>query len=153
MTYTFERTADYALVELILSNPRAYALVANDDAPPLESLRVKPGNYTPILCRAEDGMLVGLFMLVPQEPGIAEVHFCFVPGARYQMIPAGKAFIEWAWRETSLIWLLGPCPSYNRLALRTARRCGFDTAWTESSGLQKDGRPFRLIVTAVRRPD
>lgn len=153
MAFYFEPTADYGLVNLILQNPRTYALVANDDAPPLELFRAKPGDYTPILCRAEDGMLVGLFMLVPQEPGIAEVHFCFVPGARYQMIPAGKAFIQWAWRETSIQWLLGPCPSYNKLALRTAKRCGFVVGWNEDPGLQKDGKPFRLIVTAVRRPD
>ena len=153
MPFQFQITGDYGLVELILSNPRAYKLMANDEAPPLEQFRATRGNYTPVICRSEDGMLVGLFLLVPAEPGVAEVHFCFVPGARYHMVPAGKAFIEWVWRETSYWWLLGLCPSYNKLALRTATRCGFTRGWNENQGLQKDGKPFQLIVTTIRRSD
>lgn len=153
MPFQFQITGDYGLVELILSNPRAYQLMVNDQAPPLERFQVFPGNYTPVICRSEDGMLVGLFLLATVQPNIAEVHFCFVPGARYRMIPAGKEFIEWVWRETSFQWLLGPCPSYNKLALRTAKRCGFQIGWTEDPGLQKHGQAFQLVVTAIRRPD
>lgn len=151
--FHFERTADYGLVNIILSNPRAYDLVVNDSAPPLAEFEALPGNYTPVICRSEDGMLVGLFVLAPTQPKIAEVHFCFTPRSRWKMASAGRAFLEWAWRETPFLWLLGPCPSYNTLALRTARRCGFEPAWEEHPNLRKNGQPFSLIVTAVRRPD
>ncbi len=152
MSFQFQVTADYGLVELILSNPRAYKLMANDEAPALKDFKVQPGDYTPVLCRSEDGMLVGLFLLVPGGGGVTAVHFCFVPGSRWKIVPAGKQFIEWVWRETSTAGLIGAYPDYNRVAARAAKACGFRPGWTENQGQQKDGKPFRLIVTVISRP-
>jgi RimJ/RimL family protein N-acetyltransferase len=149
---TFEHTADYGMVEMILTNPRCYRMMVSDLAPPRAEFRMSGGNYTPILCRADDGLILGMFLLVPLTGQSAEVHLCFVPSAWGQVEEAGKQFLAWIWRETHLQTLLGPVPSYNRLALRVAKACGFREAYTEKVNATRDNAPFERIVTRISRP-
>lgn len=98
-------------------------------------------------------MLAGLFLIVRTgAPRSAEIHFCFLPGSVWQMGEAGREFVEWVWRETVLDTLIGQCPSYNPLALRTAKAAGFRETGREQRQETKDGRPFDLIVTKLQRP-
>ncbi len=157
----FELTTDYSLIESILTEPELYRRMANDSAPPREEFRAAEGNYSAILCKSEE-KLIGLFILVPiavdpsQATGgvsgwQAEVHFCFLPQAWRRAIQAGRAFVEWVWRETAYQTLIGLCPSYNPAALRMAKACGFREASTETAMELRDGHPFDLLVTILKR--
>lgn len=150
---TFQPSTDYELIRIVLTHPRTYSFMANDSAPPLSKFQVQEGNYSAILCRQDDGMLAGLFLIVPTEnPASAEIHFCFLPGSVWQMGEAGREFVQWVWSETALNTLIGKCPSYNPLALRTAKAAGFREAYTEYANETKDGQPFDLLVVKCERP-
>lgn len=149
---TFHPTVDVGLIQTILTHPAVWGLMANDSAPSREGFRVERGNYRAILCRKDDGMLAGLFLLCPTgAPTSAEVHFCFLPHARRRIIQAGREFVAWCWRETSMIELFGAAPTYNRTAFRLAKACGFEELTRQSGAGTKDGKPFDLIVMRIAR--
>jgi len=150
---TFERTTDAALVETILTNPRCYRIMTGDDAPAREQFRVTDSErFIAVLCRMDDGMLAGVFVLFPTHPHVAEVHFCFLPSSWGRTEEGGKAFLAWVWRETSLNTLIGPVPGYNALALALAKRCGFREVRTEHNAVTKGGKMYDLVITKVDRP-
>jgi RimJ/RimL family protein N-acetyltransferase len=149
---TFHPSTDWNLIQGILTDPRLYSFMANDGAPPREDFSAGEGQYMAVLCCNEAGKLTGVFLIVPVDIGSAEIHFCFAPGSAWRMKEAGREFVQWVWRETSLDRLIGPCPSYNPLALRTAKAAGFREAGKIRAKQTKNGKPFHLILTAIERP-
>lgn len=152
-TMTFHPTVDSDLIQLVLTHPKAWRAMVNDSAPSREEFKVERGNYRAIFCRKDDGLLAGLFLLCPTgAPTSAEVHFCFLPHAWGETEQAGKEFVEWVWRETSMLELFGLVPSHNHLALNLALKCGFKEIDRRPDAGTKNGEPFDLIVTRIERP-
>ena len=152
---TFERTADLALVRSILTDPRCWRRMANDDAPEREKFdcSVVAWRCMFILARGGCGEPRALFVMVPTIPTEAEVHFCVVPSAWGRAVEIVTEFLRWAWRETSIVRLYGPVPGYNTLALATARRCGFSIIPApQQRTVTKNGKTYPLILTSIERP-
>lgn len=154
---TFERTRDAHLVRSILTaDERSWRQMVNDRAPAPQDLPLPDlDRLTAVLIR-DDGCLMGLFLLEPHKPHggrSCDVHFVFLPHAWGRRITeaAGRKFIAWAWQH--LVWrrLVGTVPSYNRLALRLAKACGFKQFGTCHRAGTRRGKSFDAILLEVRR--
>jgi len=126
--------------------------MVNDDAPALGDLQVEisPSDLWILVWAADTP--VALFLLCPRGDGAAEVHVCVAPShwGRTERIVLG--FLAWVWTATNLRTLVGPVPSYNRLALKLALATGFQKRDLLAGHGIRRGKPFDLIVTAVERP-
>ncbi len=148
--FTYELTADLQLARSLLVNKQCYRRMANDSAPPPEDLTVLHDETIRYVVAQEEDYNVGLFLL-KSLGGYHEVHFCIAPAAWGCSVEIGQGFLEWVWKNTDLHFLLGPVPSYNRLALKLAKRCGFQEFATCPGGTRR-GVPFSLILLSITRP-
>lgn len=148
----FKPTTDYALLNSILTNPACYRRMANDQAPQIEDFSTKPGNFEAVLM-IRNRKTVGMCLLIPKQPGQAEIHFCFTPESWGRTKDTAIRLVKWIWEHSAAIHsLIGPVPSYNRLALQLAKAAGFVPRAEVASGGTKRGRPFDLIITEATRP-
>ena len=131
----FEFTHDLGLVRSVVTEPHRYHYMANDAAPRLSAFQVTDGEY---VLATDDEKPVAVFVLRGNE-----VHFCFNECRWRRMVEIGKAFVEWIGRP-----LVGPVPSYNRIAFRLAKAVGFTHTRTIPGGT-KSGEPFYLFVMEV----
>jgi len=122
----------------------------NDAAPAREHFRVKPNDSIRYVVIRKDAIPVGMFLLAggPEE---AEIHFCLLPQVWGESFPVGWQAIVWIWTHTQIQKLTGPVPSYNRLALKFARRMGFRPKGIRPGGT-KHGKLFHLILMELPRP-
>jgi RimJ/RimL family protein N-acetyltransferase len=67
-------------------------------------------------------------------------------------VPILEAFLEWLWKTTERTRLVGPVPSYNRLALRLARAAGFREFDVVQNAVHKGGRAYDLVLLEIRKP-
>lgn len=153
---TFSFSTDYALIRSILVNERAYRRIVNDAAPAARDLRVGPvAGLRYVIARDDLNTPAALFLLASAgyDPGVAECHFTFVPafgGWRATLI--AREFLQWVWRETSLVTLVGPVPSYNPAAERLARAVGFRETEVKPLAGKRHGETFDLHVLTIERP-
>lgn len=148
---TFELTTDYELVRSLLTEPRCYARMRNDEAPNPEELQVGGFAGVRYVIGLDGKVPVAVFMLIGSKSK-AVVHFCMSPHKWGDTEPIAIEFLEWAWKNTRLIWLKGPVPSYNRMALRLALAAGFKPEGIEENVGKKNGKLFDLCWLAIERP-
>lgn len=148
---TFERTEDLALVRAILTEPRCWRRMANDQAPAVEAFQPKLRPGLEYIVARDVGELVALFLLVAVEGG-TECHFCFVPRVWGKTAAIARAFVAWVWEETACTRLIGPVPSYNRLALKLAMEVGFTEYGRQPEAVQKGGKSYDRILMSITRP-
>lgn len=145
---TFERSTDYEAIRAILCEPRAWRRMVNDLAPP-------PGDFFPlgpvpgieyVLARDSTGP-VAVFVLVDGD----EVHFAFAPTTWGNTTAIASAFVAWFFRTTSEARLIGPAPTYNRLAIRLAKAIGFRETGTVPNAVKRHGTPYDLVLLEIKR--
>lgn len=150
---TFERTEDMDLVREILTDPKCWRRMANDQAPLIEEFSPKPRpDLVYVLARAGDRVLA-LFVLKSLDGMAAEVHFCFHPTSWGGTADVALAFVEWVWDNTSIEELRGPVPGYNSLALKLAKSAGFRETSRALNRISKRGKLYDRILLEAIRPE
>jgi len=151
---TFEVSTDFALIRSILANNRCYRRMVNDTAPAkFDAVDIGPREGVDFVIASEQGSPMALFLVVASGKDEAEVHFCFVPEAWGATRQVAEAFVDWVWKHyPKLARLIGPAPSYNRLAIRLAKLVGFRQYSIKHDAGTKGGKPFHLLMLELRRP-
>ena len=120
---TFSRTTDYPLIRHILTQPQCWRRMVNDAAPEPASLPIEARPDLQYILAEEWQYPAALFLL--RDCGtFGEVHFCFLPHAWGRSEAIAREFLAWVWANTDFKRLVGPVPSYNRLALKLAKQAG-----------------------------
>ncbi len=152
----FSRTTNARLIRSFLTDPRCYRRMRNDEAPPVDQFTHElPAGITYVVGVEAGAIAEVLFLMCDskQGPTVAEVHFCFAPEAWGRTVEIAQGFLAWVWRETSLTRLVGKVPSYNRLARKVAKSCGFSQYGISLNAGTKDGNLFQLYLMELRRPN
>jgi hypothetical protein len=98
---TVERTRDWELVKRIVTHPKIYPYVKDDFAPPPEKWEpIQHEHVVHLLCR-DDHMVVGLFVLIPENAVCWEVHTNILPIAYGEKATeCGRAGIKWVFENS-----------------------------------------------------
>jgi hypothetical protein len=137
--YTFERSTDYPLIESILREPRCLRRMNRHDCIPIFEVGPREGMEY-VLVRGALNVPLAIFLVIN---GL-EIHFCFAPFSWGRTQGIAEAFLKWYWAAHKSEILVGPVPRHNRLALRLAKKVGF-----QESSMSDDGD---LIYTFLKRP-
>lgn len=152
---TFQRTEDYGLVQRILTDARCWRRMVNDTAPPVEEFQVGPAPNIRYILACEDALALGVFLLVTTPataPTGAEVHFCILPEEWGDTKRIAEGFLAWVWGKTSITYLHGPVPSYNKLALKLAESVGFVQQESFTGSVPRGGKKYNIIHLVMERP-
>lgn len=150
---TIAQSTDYALIRQVMVDPAVYPRSIDDFCPPVE-------DFEP--CRAEaviyaivrDGEeLLGLFMLVPQNGIMVEIHTCLLPCAYGKRASqAALAMAQWVWLNTRCHRIITNVPTHNRLALRFALAAGMEIFGTNTGSFMYRGKLEDQIMLGLSRP-
>lgn len=130
-----ERTFDVDFIIRCVTHPANWKWIADDGAP-------EAGMYFPPLEEATMWVKVedyGVFLLVKQNHIMHEVHTVLLPEAHGKAVEIGKAALAWAFEHTDAKRIITNVPTFNPLALRLAKRVGFEQFGVNTKSYQKDG--------------
>lgn len=146
--FSFELTRDAAVVRSVFGV--AFSTLEADRGPGIYE-HFASANDCVLVRRA--GKLVGLAMVCTLNDVLAEFHFSILPaawGAGSQAI--GRAWLAWFWQQSTFERLIAGIDSENRLALRYAKKIGFDVWGVNERAMRKRGRLKTLVMVGLNRP-
>ena len=141
-------------MKLILTHPRLYRHLHDDDAPDRETFSPPqaPGLLSYVLV-IDEGEPIGVLIVSHHSRYLWELHMAFLPlawGERAER--AGREFIEWVWSKTKCVRLFGNIVRSNRLSLRFAKQAGMMEFAVQPRCFMKHGRLQDIVMVAIQRP-
>ncbi len=111
----FSRTTDPALIRDVITDPEIWPLVTDD-------LSGSPEDFEPTIHPAVwyvtttlAGVLIAMWVLVPQNGVCWEIHTYLVPGHEFkQGREAAKGIVQWIWSNTPCRRIVTNVPRFNR---------------------------------------
>lgn len=154
MILAFSRTTDAAVIRRVLTDPAIYGQMSDDSTPAAEEF-VPVENTAVWYVRVDDAdELLGIFVLVPTNHVNYEIHTCLLPcawGAR--AAAAGLGITQWFFANVPACQrIVTAVPSYNRLALRFARRGGMTEYGRNLMSFSKHQILYDQILLGLSRP-
>src|SRR5262245_35678219 len=150
---TFERTTDWETVKAIVTHPRVYPHVSDDGSPAAEQWEpIKDGLVWYVLVK-DDGLILGLWVLVPENAICWKAHTCLLPaayGAKARMAAAGLT--AWIWGNTPCLRVITDVPDYNRLALKFAKEAGMEEYGVNARSYMKNKMLHDQILLGISKP-
>lgn len=148
-----QTTRDTELIKAMLVEPHCWRRMVNDSAPMREAFDIPERPDIRYVTANEAGNPVALFLLCSRPcPVTAEVHLCMHPAVWGRSRTIFREFLAWTWGHTGLMRLIGPVPSYNRLARKLAESVGFREYHRAYECGIKHNRAFDLIYMELERP-
>lgn len=150
---TFERSTDYRLIKRILTHPKIYPHISDDQSPPV-------GRYEPVRNDAiwyvvprSGAIPLGIWMFVPQNGVCWEVHTALLPEAWGGIgLEAARILPTWIWANTTCRRIITTVPSTNRLALRFALRAGMKMYGVNEASYMKGGKLCDQVCLGLSPP-
>jgi len=149
---TYDVTRDMDELKALLTIRPCYIRMGSDTAPKRENFQIKnPERFIAVLAKGPNGNEAA-FLVFPSDDKTAEIHFSFAPAAWGRTKFIARGFLQWVWANTTVDRLVGPVPSYNRLALQLAQAVGFKQYDVEVGAGKKHGQDFSRIMLERLRP-
>jgi len=146
-----ERTTDAEYIKSCVTHPKIWEHSTDDGG-------LKRDEYTPIIADAvywlkpiENNISYGVFFLHPHNFICFEAHTCLLPDIWGRSVECGLSGIEWMFSNTSCQRIITSVPSYNKLALRFAEKCGFKQYGVNPQSYLKNGKLHDLIMLGISR--
>lgn len=147
-----ERLTDAGLIKSIVTDPRIYSRMADDFAPPAEEY-VPPLPEQAIYVGLQvDGVVKGLWVLVPHSRILWEVHTALLPevwGTTAR--EAAPMLLEWVWANTECQRLYTLVPAYARATRKFAQHAGMLECGKHEKAFLKDGELADLVILGINR--
>lgn len=146
-----ERTYDYQLLNTLLRDSGLHYWISDDFSPTPEEAKVaEHPDLWYVLARDDEDDIMGFWRLSPQTAICWELHT--VMPLKGKAIEAIKELFLWLWKRTSITRIVTNVPSFNRVALRFARRVGFEQYGVNEKSYRKSGIDYDQFLFGVTRP-
>jgi RimJ/RimL family protein N-acetyltransferase len=154
----FERSIDYELIRSIITHPKLWPYLSDDNSPAPEDwqpIRHEALWYVVVREIETDaaGELLGLWMFVPQNSICWEIHTALLPsawGERGQL--ASRLLAGWLWKNTPCRRVVTNVPASNGLALHFAHQAGMKIYGINEASYLKGGKLLDQICLGLTKP-
>lgn len=149
----FERTQDYGLIKQVISHPEIWKNAGDDFSGKAEDFKPAESDQIWYVLVKDGPELLGLFMLVPENPICWKVHTCLLPCAWGRKAKqAAKEGIAWVWANMPAKRLITDVPEYNRQASIFARWAGMTQFGLNPKSYQKHGKLQDVMLLGLSKP-
>jgi RimJ/RimL family protein N-acetyltransferase len=150
---SFERTDDWALIKQIITDRRVYPHVSDDFSPTPEAYEPLQHESIWYILAKDDGFILGLWILIPDNFVCWKIHTCLLPGAWGHLGQEAAALLpNWIWSHTKCLRIITDVPEYNRLALKFAKQAGMEEFGVNERSYMKKGELQNLIMLGISKP-
>lgn len=155
---TFERSTDYELIRAIITHPKLWPYISDDNSPAREDYRpIESESVWYVVARTRDAevgaYVLGMWVFHPLNSICWEVHTCVLPRAWGHVgLEAARQLPEWIWENTPCRRIVTNVPSTNRLALQFALRAGMTIFGCNRASFLKDGKLCDQVCLGISPP-
>ncbi len=142
----FERTTDAALVREAIANPRTYRWHTFDGAPSIDEFQPVMSDSIWYVAAYDTDECLGIFMFVPQNPILWDVHTCLFPSAWGRAAEAANACAEWVFTNTPCRHIITHVTEDNALANGLAIKAGFTARGFLPASFQREGQLLGQMI-------
>ena len=149
---TFERTRDFGLVRAVLTHP-SQVRMASDDGTDLASWSPCEDERVCYITAREGDAVLGIFTLIGQNAVCYEIHAALLPfawGARTRTALRGA--LAWSFENTPVRRIVCGIPTYNKLAIKLAKDCGFRAYGRNPASWLRHATLHDLVLLGISRP-
>lgn len=145
----FERTTDAELIRVIVTHPKVYAKVTDDNAPSPEKWRPQMNEAAWYVLVWDEDVILGLWAFFPENSVTWKAHICYLPDAYGVSIEATRDLFRWVFSNTACRRIVGAIPFSNKLALRMAAGAGCKPFGIDEGSFLKDGRLQDRVMMGI----
>jgi RimJ/RimL family protein N-acetyltransferase len=147
-----ERTHDMELVRSIITHPKIYPHVTDDESPKVEDFKPIDSELIIHALVKDDDEVLGIWTLTPNNAATCEIHTCLLPNAwGYRGKQAAKIMLTWVWDNTSFVRIITNVPDSNRLALMFAKSVGMEQFGVNTKSFLKNGTLEDQIMLGISK--
>lgn len=148
-----ERSTDYALIRGIMTQPQIFKHLVDDGSPAADEYRPIESDAIWYLVVWDLNVLLGVWILVPQNTVCWEIHTALLPHAWGERgHRAAQAMLAWVWTNTPCQRIVTNVPVDNRLAYHFALDAGMEVYGKNEDSFLKNGRLLDQICLGMSRP-
>jgi RimJ/RimL family protein N-acetyltransferase len=146
------RSEDFAKIRELCSHARIFPHIS-DDFTDKKNFPLPSGDAIRyLLCRDDEGVF-GFVIFMATNYACWEAHVGFLPRSYgSQALRAFKAAISWMWANTRARRVTGAVIRENALALRFARKAGFEIFGVNKKAYLKGGKLHDQICLGISKP-
>lgn len=145
-----EPTRDAELIRGIITDPRVYPWVSDDAAPP--AAEFQPEMAITYLLAMDDGHVLGLFAVFPQNQACWEFHTCLLDGLfGGKALAAAREMTAWGFANTTAVRLVTNVPACNRVAVRFAKLMGLEQYGRNPASYRKHGKLQDQVLFGISK--
>lgn len=126
---------DKELIFNTVTHPRIWPSISDDFCSIESYAPSEAGLWIAIDC---DGY-AGCFWLHAENSTTYQIHTCLLPSMWGRSAEAANLAVRWVFENTPCKKIITLVPTNNPLALRLAKRCGFEIEGVVTKSIQKDG--------------
>ncbi len=153
-TAVYERTEDLALIRRVLTNPRIYPHITDDNCPAVEDFEPQLNPNIWYIHAADEIGTVGIFLLIPQNSVCYELHTCLLPEAwGVRAKHAAQYLGPWVWENTPAQRVVTNVPEYNHIARAFAGKGGMTMFGINPRSFLKDGKLHDQFMLGISKPE
>ncbi len=134
------RTFDAELIKSIITDDDIYPLCSDDASPPASDYTPPDPNVVLFLLVVHEGVIRGMFILVPKNGVTLEVHTCIKKSFRGKgAVLAATQMLKWVFSNTKARKVVTSIPSYNKPARAFAKMAGMTDEGINRQSFMKGG--------------
>ncbi len=153
--FRFFRTVDADVIRSILTNPKIYRAMAEQNTAPVAEFVPPIVDAIWYILAFDGNELLGCYILIPENSACWSIHLGLLPLAswvRGRPVAAMLAVFDWIWRETPCMRIIGKVPVFNSLALRLAVKAGMIMYGRNVLSFPKSGKLWDEVLLGISRP-
>ena len=146
------RLKDPELIKAIVTDLRIYSRMSDDFAPKAEDYVPPSPEEAVYVGLWVDGVVKGLWALVPHSRILWEVHTALLPEVWGTVArDAAPELLKWVWENTECQRLYSLVPSYARATRKFALHAGMEECGTHEKAFLKDKELYDLTILGINR--
>lgn len=147
------RSRDYRAIRELATHPRIFPHVSDDFTADPKAWQPIESEIVIYLLAADDKGPFGFGIFIPDTWACWKSHTAFLPRSYGQLaLSSFKQMLDWMWKNTEARRLVGEIVRENKLAMRFARRAGFEIYGINARSKLRGGVLVDQVCLGISKP-
>ena len=147
------RSRDYKAIRELCTHPRILPQISDDYTSDPKTWKVPESELVIYLLAADDKGPFGFGIFIPQTHVQYTAHMAFLPRSYgNEALTSFKSMLAWMWANTTAERIVGEIRRDNKLAIRFARRAGFEIYGVNDRSYRKNGVLVDQFCLGISKP-
>lgn len=152
--FSIFRSRDYSAIRALAIHPRVFPHISDDFTRDPKTWQPVESEFAVHLLAKDEEGIFGLGVFLARTHCEYEAHMAFLPRSYGNLAQSSfKTMIAWMWQNSTARRLIGEIERSNTLAIRFARRAGFEIYGINRKSKLKGGLLVDQVAMGISKPE